>query len=179
MTWIAPMTAVAGSVFTAAQFNTFVRDLLNETAPAKATTPGSHFVATGTNQIAERIPAQASVNVSETTTSTTFVNLTTSGPSVTCTTGSSAMIIMSAEINNNTASQAGRVGCDISGATTESPDTNFCLRQETNGTAEFQQCSLVRLHKTLTPGVNTFKLMYLASGGTAAFNFRNIAVIPY
>ena len=109
MTWIAPMTAVAGSVFTAAQFNTFVRDLLNETAPAKATTPGSHFVATGTNQIAERIPAQASVNTSESTASTTFVNLTTPGPSVTVTTGSSALIVMSAEIHNGTASEAGRV----------------------------------------------------------------------
>ena len=32
------MTAVSGSVYTAAQFNTFVRDNLNETAPAKATT---------------------------------------------------------------------------------------------------------------------------------------------
>src|SRR5690606_12967068 len=44
MAWSAPMTAVSGSVFTAAQFNQFVRDNLNETAPARATTAGAHFV---------------------------------------------------------------------------------------------------------------------------------------
>jgi hypothetical protein len=179
MAWIAPMTAIAGSVFTAAQFNTFVRDLLNECPTAKATTPGSHFVASGTNQVVERIPAQASVNVSESTASTTYVNLTTSGPSVTCTTGTSALIVVSAEIHNATASEAGKVGIDISGATTEAPDVNYSLRQESSGTGEFQQCSLARLHTALTPGSNTFKMMYQASGGTASFNFRNIIVIPY
>jgi hypothetical protein len=173
------MTAVAGSVFTAAQFNTFVRDNLNECPTAKATTPGSHFVANGTNQIVERIPAQASVNVADSTASTTFVNLTPTGPSVTAVTGTSALIAIAAEITNGTASQAGRMGVDISGATTEAPDTNFCLRQESSGASEFQQCSLVRLHTTLTPGTNTFKAMYLASGGTASFNFRNLLVIPF
>ena len=36
MTWTAPMTAVAGAVYTAAQWNTSIRDNLNETAVAKA-----------------------------------------------------------------------------------------------------------------------------------------------
>ena len=43
------MTAVASSVFTAAQFNTFIRDNLNETSPAKATTAGAYFTVSGTN----------------------------------------------------------------------------------------------------------------------------------
>ena len=34
MAWTAPMTAVSGSVLTAAQWNTNVRDNLLETAPA-------------------------------------------------------------------------------------------------------------------------------------------------
>lgn len=179
MAWTAPMTAVAGSVFTAAQFNTFVRDNLSETAPAKATTPGSYFTVSGTNQIIQRTPAQQSVNTSETTTSTSFADLTTPGPSVTVTTGSWAVIVATSEISNNTSSQAGRVGVDISGATTESPDSNHVLRQESSGTAEFQRASIVRLHTGLTPGSNTFKLMYSTVGSsTASFNFRNIAVLP-
>src|SRR5882672_4060511 len=107
MTWTAPMTAIAGSVFTAAQFNTFVRDNLNECPAAKATAPGSHFITSGTNQVVERIPVEAVLNISEQTTSASFADLTTPGPTVTAVTGSTALIVMTVEINNNTASQAG------------------------------------------------------------------------
>lgn len=173
------MTAVAGSVFTAAQFNTFIRDNLAETAPAKATTPGSFFTTSATNQITERVPAQATVNTSETTTSTTFTDLATVGPTVTVTTGVQALIVVSAEISNNTASQAGRIAVDISGATTIAPDNNKVLRQESSGTTEFQRCSLVYLQTALTPGSNTFKMMYTTVGAsTASFNFRNLVVLP-
>jgi hypothetical protein len=173
------MTAIAGSVFTAAQFNTFIRDNLNECPASKAASPSGYFVTSATNQLVERVGATASLNVPESTTSTTLTDLTTIGPSVTVTTGSSALIIITAEVSNNTASQAGRVGVDITGATTEAPDGNHVLREETNGTAEFNRSSVVRLHTTLTPGANTFKLMYAATANTASFNFRNIAVIPY
>jgi hypothetical protein len=178
MAWTAPMTAVAGSVFTAAQFNQHLRDNLAETAPAKATVPGSYFTTSATNQIAERVPAQASVNAGEQTTSTSFTDLTTPGPSVTLSTGVQALVVISAEINNNTASQAGRVAVDISGATTLAPDNNKTLRQETNGTGEFQRASLVYLQTGLTPGTNTFKMMYAVPGGTGSFNFRNILILP-
>lgn len=56
------MTAVASTAFTAAQFNTHVRDNLNETAPAKATTSGRLIVTAGPNSIAEQTiprPTQA------------------------------------------------------------------------------------------------------------------------
>ena len=59
MAWSAPMTAVANTVFTAAQFNQHVRDNLNETAPAKATASGGYFVATGVNAIAQRFADSA------------------------------------------------------------------------------------------------------------------------
>lgn len=172
------MTAVAGSVFTAAQFNAFVRDNLAETAPAKATVPGSYFTVSDTNQIVQRTPVQATVNVSETTTSTTFTDLATPGPSVTVTTGTTALVVFSAEISNNTASQAGRVGFATSGATTAEADGNHVLRMETAGTSEFARASAVRLHTGLTPGQNTFRMVYAATGGTASFNFRNLIVLP-
>lgn len=173
------MTAVAGSVFTAAQFNASIRDNLAETAPAKASVPGGYFTTSATNQIAERVAAQASVNTSESTTSTSFADLTTVGPSVTVTTGVQALVVVTAEISNNTASQPGRVAVDISGATTLAPDANKVLRQESSGTAEFQRASLVYLQAGLTPGSNTFKMMYSTVGtSTAAFNFRNLLVLP-
>ncbi|QDN64454.1 hypothetical protein [Streptomyces sp. S1D4-14] len=173
------MTAVAGSVFTAAQFNQTIRDNLAETAPSKATVPGSYFAVSDTNQISQRTPAASTVNVSESTLSTSFVDLTTLGPQVTVNTSTSALILVTAEISNNTASQAGRVGVNISGATTETVDGTYVLRQETNGTAEFNRCTVARLHTTLTPGTNTFRMVYCATGGTAAFNYRNLIVFPY
>lgn len=180
MAWTAPMTAIAGSVFTAAQYNTFIRDNSNECPAAKATTPGAHFAVTATNQVVERIPQQQSVNTSENTSSTTFTDLGILGPTVTVTTGSFALIFATAEIGNNTASAPGRVGVDITGATTEAPDGNHILRQESSGTNEFQRCTMARLHTGLTPGVNTFKLMYSVVGAsTCTFGTRNIIVIPY
>jgi len=179
MSWTAPMTAIAGSVFTAAQFNTFVRDNLNECPAAKASTPGSMFVTSATNQVAERTPVTAAVAAQESTTSLSFVNLTTPGPAVTLVTGSTALIIITSQVNDQSASFGASVGVDISGATSESADISECLRHETNGTTEFNRSSAVRLHTSLTPGTNTFKLMYLVDGGTGQFRYRTITVVPF
>lgn len=174
------MTAVAGSVFTAAQFNTFVRDNLSQTAPAKATTPGAHFAVSDTNEISERVPVEQTIATSETTTSTTFTDLATVGPALTVATGPSALVFFTAEISNNTASQPGRVSIDVSGATTEGADGSKVLRVESSGTAEFGRCSVARLFTTLTPGSNTFKMQYCTVGAsTAVFAQRNLIVIPF
>ena len=179
MSWTAPMTAIAGSVFTAAQFNTFVRDNLNECPAAKAVTPGGIFATSATNQVTERVGVTALVVTSELTTSTSFTDLGTVGPTVSVATGSAALIVISAQINNSTSSLAGIMGVDISGATTESPSTVQSLRQESSGTSEFVQTSFVRLHTALTPGVNTFKAMYEVPGGTGQFVNRAITVLPF
>ena len=86
------MTAVSNTVFTAAQFNTHVRDNLNETAPAKATTAGTMFIASGANSIVERVPSTAAVTTSESTGGTGYGNLATPGPAVTVTTGTKAIV---------------------------------------------------------------------------------------
>ncbi len=49
MAWTAPITFTSGSVLTAAQLNTYLRDNLNETAPAKFTAAGQLFVSTAAN----------------------------------------------------------------------------------------------------------------------------------
>ncbi len=180
MAWSAPMTAVASSVFTAAQFNTFVRDNLSETAPAKATTPGSHFVTSDTNQISERIPKSAADLNSGTTTSTAFTDLDSpavSGPAVTVVTGPYALIIVTGSLSNSGTGSV-RMGYDTSGATTTAAADNrgVGLAGATAATTIACQASF---DTALTPGSNTFTAKYRVSASTGTFSSRRIAVFPY
>lgn len=177
MAWTAPMTAVAGSVFTAAQFNTFLRDNLNECPAAKATTPGSIFATTATNQVAERIPAHAEVLTSETTTSTTYTDLTTPGPAVTVTTGNAAFVYVSGSLTNS-GTLSSRMAYAISGASTIAEADNRGIGQG-GDPAVFVLASGVHLHTDLTPGANTFTAKYRVAGGTGTFLSRRIGVIPF
>lgn len=179
MTWSAPMTAVAGSTFSAAQFNLYVRDNLNETAPAKATTDGQYFVATGTNSIAARMAVGARVNTSESTTSTTYTDLATVGPTVTTVTGSHALVIITADIDNDTTNSASSASFLVSGASAISAsDLHRLCRDGMNGT-NIVRYSAASFFNTLTPGTNTFTMKYLAATGTATFGNREIVVLPY
>lgn len=179
MVWSAPMTAVANSTFTAAQFNQYVRDNLNETAPAKATSAGSYFVADGVNSIAERFPDSAAVLTSETTTSTTYTNLTTPGPSVTVETGPMAIVIVHGSMENSGAGSA-RMAYTVSGDTSlAAADNRGCGIFGSAGVNATH--SAVALHSggtALTPGSNTFTAVYRVSTGTGTFLSRRIVVIP-
>lgn len=124
MAWTAPMTAVTNDVWTSAQFNANVRDNLLETMPGKATTAGALFTATGANAIAQRSAAAAVVNTSQTRANAAYGDLTTVGPSVTVTTGTSALVWIQCEITNDT-------GPDVPSATTVK--TYLC-----NGSASYQ-----------------------------------------
>lgn len=181
MSWTAPFTAISGSVFTAAQFNQYVRDNLNATAPALATTTGSIFATVSANQIAERIPAVAVVGTSETTTSTGYTNLATVGPSVTCTTGSSALVCIFAGVTNNTAGAGAFASYTVSGASTIGGSDSRAVAYEppSVAAATLSRAAFVGLANGLTPGVNTFTLTYRASAGTATFDNRTLTVIPF
>lgn len=178
MTWTAPMTAVAGSVFTAAQFNTFIRDNLGETAPAKATTPGSFFVTSATNQIVERVPNIATAAGSDTTTGTSYTDLDGGpGPSLTITTGVNALVVISTSLQN-TGTGSVRMGYDISGSTTRAAsDGRACA---TFGVAALGgYIGLSVLETGLTPGSNTFLAKYRVASGTGTFNNRRMQVVPF
>lgn len=170
------MTAVANSVFTAAQFNTHVRDNLLETAPGKATTAGRIFVATGANAIAERAVVSARVAAAEATTSTSYTDLTTSGPALTVTTGAQAIVTVTAEMSNNTTGNRCFVGCQVSGASAVAGDDDDCLRfQAYAGNASHR--STASTFYSLTPGSNTFTMKYRVDGGTGTFQRRRLIVI--
>lgn len=179
MAWTAPMTAVAGSVFTAAQFNQHLRDNLAETAPAKATTPGSLFAVTATNQIAERIPNAAIALSQDTTTSTSYIStldLGSAGPVLSITTGVNAIVLLSASLSNST-TLSSRMAYDISGATTRAGADNRGIGVfgvAGNGL----NAGIAVLEQGLTPGVNVFTATYRVAGGTGTYNSRRLQVIP-
>lgn len=175
------MTAISGSVYTAAQFNTFVRDNLNETAPAKATTSGSYFVGVGPNEIAERTSTTGIVEDSESTTSTSYTSLATVGPAVTVESGEFALVINTADITNDTAGQSGRMTWEVSGASTITAQDFRALRvtrPSTTGAGNVR-ASVVTAIGGLTPGMNTFTSVYRASAGTATFANRRLTVLAY
>lgn len=179
MAWTAPMTAVANSAFTAAQFNAHVRDNLNETAPAKATTVSGYFVATGANSIAERVPQISGVGSSETTTSTSYTDLTTPGPDVTVTTGARALYIITSRQKNSVDNGATFTALDISGASSIPASDNRALLTDGLTADNELRMSVVQLEAGLTPGSNVFTMKYRVSGGTGTYQNRHLIVLPY
>jgi hypothetical protein len=175
------MTAVSGSVYTAAQFNQFVRDNLNETAPAKATTAGSYFAVDGANSIAERGARGLLESGSGTTTSTSFTDLdgpAIVGPSVTVTTGVAAVVVVHATLSNS-GTGASRMAYDISGASTVAAADNRGIGIfGVAGTGLVAGTTVLHTSGSLTPGVNTFTAKYRVSSGTGTFSSRRIAVFP-
>jgi hypothetical protein len=178
MAWTSPMTASSGSVLTAAQWNTHVRDNENQTAPALVTQAGQIVVSTGANALAARTPVSATVATSETTTSLSFTTLTTPGPAVTCVTGTQAIVCLYVNGGNNTLGDGWEMGYAVSGATTiaaSDPQSVGYVTMPANAAIFISGMFLV----ALTPGTNTFTCQYLAAnGGTAKFLYRKIFVIP-
>jgi hypothetical protein len=181
MAWTAPMTAVSGSVFTASQFNTFIRDNLSETAPAKATTVGSYFVTSATNQIVERIPSNDLIATSQTTSSTSYTDLATVGPTITVTTSTCALIAIYTSIGSDTAGSTAWMSFDVSGATTLAANDNRAISHRPGSvaaTTDMRAGALFYLN-TLTAGSNVFTAKYRVSGVmTGTYSNRRILVIP-
>lgn len=181
MAWTAPMTAVANDVFTAAQFNTHVRDNLLETAPGKATTAGGIFVATGANAIAERLITAETQATSGTTTSTTYVTALTGGTTcdVTVTTGTQAIVMIRGNMTNATATNTTFLAYDISGASTIASSDARSISVVNNGTAGGNAYGAAFYQSGLTTGSNTFTLQHRSSAATTAtYTNRELIVIP-
>jgi hypothetical protein len=177
MAWNVPVTWVDNTAVTAAQLNAQLRDNLNETAPAKATTAGRHIVSTGLNTIAEREIRQAYDAGAGTRTSTSFGALSgaSAGPAVNnIVTGVLALVVVEAQLNNTNSGSSARMSYDVSGATTSAAtdDRGIMLQTGTND----MRYSTMEL-QALTAGTNSFNLVYKVSSGTGNFSARTIIVI--
>jgi hypothetical protein len=179
MTWTAPPVFVSGTALTAAQLNILSSDL-NETAPAKATGVGQYFTATGVNSIAARSAGVSTVATTETTASTSPVDLTTLGPAATITCGSGAycMVLLNALVQNNTSGAISSVGFDISGATTLAAGSAY-LSITTSAANQNVTMGGCRTVIGMTGGSNTFTMKYFVGSGTGTFARRHMTVLPF
>lgn len=114
-------------------------------------------------------PKTAKVTASESTSSTSYTDLATSGPSVSVQTNTSALITLSVMSANNTGTQFNVAAVAVSGATTlAAADANGVFMQPAGanywvwGTSTF-------VISGLTAGVNTFKVQYRVAGNTGTF----------
>jgi hypothetical protein len=195
MAWTAPMTATTNQKLTAAQWNTNYRDNMLETEAAKATAapevatdpdsatevvPGTWFVATAANAIAERRVTEGSNSLgdNETTTSTSYTDLGDYGPAITVVTGTEAIVMITCEVGNETANASSLVDFDVSGDTTRAATDTTALLADgyTAGGNMQRRAAYTRL--TLTAGTNVFTMKYKAGSGTATFRKRQILVWP-
>lgn len=182
MAWSTPVTAVSNATLTSAQWNASVRDNLLTTAPALATAAGNLFVSNGANSIAQRIPSSDTVNTQETTTNTSYTNLTTVGPTCSSVISDVRVIVWwTVQSNTATVSTESLSSIDVSGATTTAPSDNYCtdVQQPSTGTA-FLDVSVSRVVRlTVTAGTNTYQVKYRVTGGTGTFKRRTIVTLPF
>lgn len=126
----------------------------------------------------------ATVTTLESTTSATFTDLTTPGPAVTVTIGSSgiALLILSAALSNSIGGDYAAMGFVASGANTVAATFNDSLANQTPGgvsSVNEIQASFTKLLTGYAAGSTTFTSKYeIVTGGTASFRFRKISVVP-
>jgi hypothetical protein len=127
------------------------------------------------------IPANgtATVATSQTTTSTSYTDLTTAGPAVTLTTGTKALVIVTANIKMQTSGETAFMSYAVSGATTIAASDTVALAKMQNTST---QDDLIRASAasvaTLTAGSNVFTSKYRSSAAnTSTFLNRSIFVI--
>jgi hypothetical protein len=183
MAWTTPLTAVTNAILTTAQWNASVRDNLNTTAVALATTPGAStgkwFVSETTNVIKERIISQAFVDAPETTASTTYADLTTNGPIIsTLTTGIAALVFINARMSHATTNIATYASFEVTGATTTVANDNWAVVAENVTVGNISRSAASHLI-SLTAGSNTFRMRYRVESATnGTFATRKMQVIP-
>jgi len=187
MTWTSPPTFIAGTALTAAQLNTFLRDNLNQTAPARATATGRLFVSTGAHTIAERPISAASIGTFESTSASAFADLLTVGPSISLTTGAQAVVIMATNMKPQTTVSSGRGACaasfTVTGATTIAANEDRQLRYSAISASDTgTRRSSVHWISNLAAGVNVFTMKYAVrsdsdGSSTGLFGNRTLIVV--
>lgn len=180
MAWTTPLTAVANTALTAAQWNASVRDDMLVTPAALATTAGQLWVSTGANAGAMRTPGFQHIPTSQTTATTaTFGDLATVGPAVTVVTGTAAILAYSSYMQNSNAAGGCLISYAVSGATTIAASTANAIRQLAGTAAAAERWSQVTFESLLNAGSNTFTMKYTTpTGSTATFSDRELVVFP-
>jgi hypothetical protein len=120
-------------------------------------------------------PIGSEVLTTQSTTSTSYVDLATAGPSVTLVTGTTALVSFNSYIGLG-AGEAGYISLAVSGATTLAASNNYQAEAFTASTAAEITVGKTFIFSGLTAGTNTFKLQYRVGSGTVEFIRRELVV---
>lgn len=153
MAWTTPATATVGQLVTASFWNAQIPN----------------------NFLALNIPPAQSaiVATAQTTTSTSYTDLSTVGPAVTLTTGTTVWVSLAAECNHNSVRHY--MSVEVSGATTTAASDNNCLLV-INADTYADNKHAVSFPLTVTAGSNTFTAKYKSGTGTVSFGYRALTV---
>lgn len=122
--------------------------------------------------------ATAKVVTTETTTSTSYTDLSTSGPAVTVTIGANglALVILNTQLSNGSSTGYASMSFAVSGANTQAAADEFAVLAINPTT---MRASSVFLLTGLTAGSTTFTAKYASLvTGTSTFLNRKISVVP-
>jgi len=120
--------------------------------------------------------AGATVATDQSTTSSSYTDLSTSGPAVTLTTGTKVLVIVSAYEYQSTSGGQARMSYAVSGATTIAAGDSTAVSLRRVDDTNIRASAVSRI--TVTAGSNTFTAKYRTTGvGTANFLDREICVI--
>lgn len=113
---------------------------------------------------------------SETTASTTYTDLATAGPSVTLSTGTTALVHLSGLITAGATSAVSLMSVAVSGATTiAAVDTRAVFTSSSSGSFQIAAGRTVVIGG-LTAGTNTFTIKYRVTASTGTFEARELFV---
>lgn len=121
------------------------------------------------------------ISTNQTSSSTSYTDLSTAGPAVTVTVpaSGSVIILMNTHIANSVSSNTSLMSLALSGANTVSAadDSRYTIIMQAAGNG-YQTRSLVYLVEGLTPGSTTFTAKYRVSAGVGTWRHRQLTVIP-
>jgi hypothetical protein len=123
-------------------------------------------------------PQSATVLTFESTVSTSFTDLTTSGPAVTLATGTTALVTINTYSDNDTGTignQQTYMGVAVSGATTLAASDDYSASHRLG--PNLASISSTFKLTGLTAGSNTFTAKYRVTGATGRFQKRSITVV--
>ena len=178
--------ATASSIAPAAKGSIVVGSATNDAGVLAVGTNTHILVADSTETLGMKWAAPAggsfttgndTVTTGQTTSSSSFTDLTTVGPTVTLTTGTKALIMLTVQLDNQANNRQGTAAIEISGASSVSPSDGpaFHIFSSSNTAV---QATTTYIATGLTAGSNTFKVKYKAGGSTTVnFGERRLSVI--
>lgn len=180
MAWTAPQTWLPG-VVTAGEMNVELRDnlLAQAAAIASGANPNRLLTASAANTIEIRDWKENEVQTggtAEDTTSTSYTDLATAGPTVTLTTGTKVAVWITAQLTNVTVNAVAWASFAVSGATTSAAADGRAIVHQPAVAGRYLRTTVCTL-LDVTAGSNTFTMKYKATSGTCRATRRAIMVV--